>query len=68
MKSTSAKNLSEIRDVIDSAPQSAVDDRLEHISTAAYHMAEARAFEPGLELDDWLRAEAEFDAMKGPGA
>ena len=32
-----------------------------HIATAAYYKAEARGFQPGRELDDWLEAEAELD-------
>jgi len=32
------------------------------IAEAAYHHAEARGFEPGHELEDWLAAEAEVDA------
>ncbi len=32
------------------------------IAEAAYHHAEARGFEPGHELEDWLVAEAEVDA------
>lgn len=35
--------------------------RFNYIATAAYHKAEARGFDPGHELDDWLEAEAEFD-------
>ncbi len=38
------------------------------ISEAAYHHAEARGFEPGHELEDWLTAEAEVDArLSGEG-
>lgn len=37
------------------------EDRLNHIATAAYYSAEARGFEPGRELHDWLQAEAKFD-------
>jgi len=33
------------------------------IREAAYHRAEGRAFVPGGELDDWLAAEADVDAM-----
>jgi Protein of unknown function (DUF2934) len=33
------------------------DSRHEAIARAAYFLAEARAFEPGHELDDWLAAE-----------
>jgi hypothetical protein len=35
--------------------------RVEHIATVAYYKAEARGFQPGRELDDWLEAEAELD-------
>jgi hypothetical protein len=34
--------------------------RHQWISEAAYYKAEARGFEPGRELDDWLEAEKEF--------
>jgi hypothetical protein len=37
-------------------------ERQQLISEAAYHRAEARCFEPGHEVDDWLAAEAEVDA------
>lgn len=37
------------------------EERLKAIAMAAYYKAEARGFVPGLELDDWLEAEAEFD-------
>jgi hypothetical protein len=32
------------------------------IAEAAYHHAQARGFEPGHEIEDWLAAEAEVDA------
>jgi len=37
-------------------------DRQQLIAEAAYHHAEARGFEPGHEIEDWLAAEAEVDA------
>ena len=38
------------------------------ISEAAYHRAEARGFEPGHEVEDWLAAEAEVDErLQGEG-
>ena len=38
------------------------------ITEAAYHRAEARGFEAGHELEDWLAAEAEVDArLSGEG-
>jgi hypothetical protein len=36
------------------------EDRLNRIPTAAYYSAKARGFAPGMELDDWLQAEANF--------
>lgn len=41
------------------------DVRSGHIATAAYFIAEARGFEPGNELEDWLKAEAAYDDEKG---
>lgn len=48
-------------------PQPSADDALpdvanessrhDDVARAAYYIAEARAFEPGHELDDWLAAE-----------
>lgn len=32
------------------------------VAEAAYHIAERRGFEPGHEVEDWLRAEKEIDA------
>lgn len=42
------------------------DDHLrqEHIATAAYYKAQARGFAHGHELQDWLQAEAEYEARK----
>lgn len=37
-------------------------DREQLIAEAAYHHAEARGFEPGHDVEDWLAAEAEVDA------
>jgi hypothetical protein len=37
-------------------------DRLERIAIAAYYRAQARGFEPGHELEDWLQAESEVDS------
>lgn len=38
-------------------------NRYQWISKAAYYKAEARAFEPGKELADWLEAEIEYYKM-----
>jgi hypothetical protein len=45
-------------------PLEASDARLRHIATAAYFKAEARGFQPGRELQDWLEAEAEYDGWR----
>lgn len=37
-------------------------DRLEYIATSAYYKAQARGFAAGGECDDWLAAEAEYNA------
>lgn len=39
------------------------EDRYRMIAEAAYYRAEQRGFEPGSELDDWLAAEIEVDAL-----
>jgi hypothetical protein len=36
-------------------------EREARIAVAAFHLAEARGFEPGRELDDWLQAERQID-------
>lgn len=44
-----------------------IGDELRHrmISEAAYHLYAERGYADGLELDDWLQAEAEVDRMLG---
>ncbi|MBK8018260.1 MAG: DUF2934 domain-containing protein [Betaproteobacteria bacterium] len=37
--------------------------REEMIAMAAYFIAERRGFEAGREMDDWLEAEAQIDAL-----
>lgn len=37
----------------------------EHVATAAYYKAQARGFSPGLEMEDWLSAEAELTRRPG---
>ncbi len=41
------------------------EDRLRSIAEAAYFRAEQRGFAPGQELEDWLAAEIEIDALLG---
>lgn len=48
--------------------QTQLDENSRHarIAMRAHEIAEARGFEPGHELEDWLRAEQEIDASAGP--
>lgn len=39
------------------------EDRFRMIAEAAYFRAEQRGFAPGNEMDDWLAAELEIDAL-----
>ena len=39
------------------------DERLAMIADNAYYRAERRGFMPGYELEDWLAAEREIDAL-----
>ena len=42
------------------------EDKLSCIAVAAYYKAEARGYEPGHEMQDWLDAEAEImEKLKG---
>jgi hypothetical protein len=41
------------------------EDRRRLIAEAAYFRAERRGFQPGQELEDWLAAEIEIDALLG---
>jgi len=41
------------------------EDRQQLIAEAAYLRAERRGFQPGQELEDWLAAEIEIDALLG---
>jgi hypothetical protein len=44
-------------------PLPSASEREQLIAVAAYNRAQGRNFEPGRELEDWLEAEAEIDAM-----
>lgn len=39
-------------------------DRHDRIARAAYRRAQARGFEPGHDLEDWLEAEREIDSAE----
>ncbi len=41
------------------------EDKCTHIAVRAYYKAEARGYEPGHEIQDWLDAEAEVEAEAG---
>ena len=47
------------------APQTAMRDRRQWVEERAYYKAEQRGFAPGMELQDWLEAEAEFETVEG---
>ena len=42
------------------------EERWRMVATAAYHRAERRGFSPGHEVEDWLAAEKEIDAVLKP--
>jgi hypothetical protein len=44
------------------------EERYRAIAHAAYLRAERRGFAPGHEVEDWLAAEAEFDATNRPAS
>ncbi len=46
---------------IESNQESSTEDRCSRVAICAYYKAEARGFEPGHEIEDWLAAEAEVD-------
>ena len=46
-----------------------LDDGLaQAVSEAAYYLAEARGFESGHELEDWIQAERQVVGTNNPGA
>lgn len=47
----------------DTQTPSTNDARHHDIATAAYYRGQARGFAPGGELEDWLEAEREMEAM-----
>ncbi len=46
---------------MDSKPESKDEDKYSEIALRAYFKAEARGYEPGHEIQDWLEAEAEIE-------
>ncbi len=49
--------------VSDSQTPSTADVRHRDIATAAYYRGQGRGFAPGGEMEDWLEAEREMEAM-----
>ncbi len=45
---------------IESKQELNAEDKLSLIAVSAYYKAEARGYEPGHEIQDWLEAEAEI--------
>ncbi len=56
------------RELQDQSFEAGISDgeRRRLIAEAAYFIAQRRDFDGGLELEDWLAAEAEVDAMLAP--
>lgn len=48
---------------VEGCHESSDDEKYSRIAEYAYYRAEARDFEPGHALDDWLAAEAEINQM-----
>ena len=46
------------------AAENAAESRWRRTAVAAFFRAEARGFTPGRELEDWLEAERELDALE----
>jgi hypothetical protein len=55
----------QIQSVAVRAHRFTAEERFFRISIVAYQKAAQRGFEPGSELDDWLAAEKEVDAVEG---
>lgn len=62
--SISGKNAPRV--IFESDPSADAEERLEWIATAAYYKAEARGFVPGLEMEDWLEAEIDYEEREEP--
>jgi hypothetical protein len=63
MKSSKARS----RTTTQSASSQGGEDRMSQIARAAYFRAEARGFEPGYELEDWLVAEKDMEGRLTTG-
>lgn len=60
---TPATNTTDATDVRFVGEQIGYRSRAERIAAIAYALAQDRGFEPGHEVEDWLRAEKEVDAL-----
>jgi hypothetical protein len=66
---TESDVLTSRKDVTQQAPAAlSPEERYRAIAQAAYLRAEKRGFAQGHEIEDWLAAEAEFDAASKPAA
>ena len=69
MKATSthqsASTSTPLAEAPESLPSQPAADLQSQIAERAYLRAQLRGFAPGLELDDWLAAEAELKAAAG---
>ena len=65
MSARRSSNKAAVKDGSENPPTFETPERFEHICTAAFYKASARQFTPGHELEDWLAAEAEYDARFG---
>lgn len=57
-KSTASRKKASVTSTVTSGGQDG-NERSVRIAVAAYYKAQARGFQPGHELEDWLAAEAE---------
>ncbi|MFW7381147.1 MAG: DUF2934 domain-containing protein [Oligoflexus sp.] len=48
------------------SPSQFSDDRMHRIKETAYFLAEERGFQPGYEVDDWLKAEQLINNQQNP--
>jgi hypothetical protein len=62
-KPPTRKSSREVTPVSVTAARLVGEDRRRMIAEAAYYRAEQRGFVPGQELEDWLAAEMEIDAL-----
>jgi hypothetical protein len=60
LKKTSKKESVNTIPAVDIKSKNDAEDRLYRIAVSAYYKAEARGYEPGHEIQDWLEAEAEI--------